>query len=48
MVVISDCGILDEVSVPRLVIFSFCVMLSESTTPVWVVVGDIDFPVTSG
>ena len=47
MVVVSDSGFLDEGSVSGLIIFSFCVVGSDSTTPGWVVVGDRDIPVAS-
>ena len=47
MVVVSDCGFWNEVSVSGLIIFSFCVVGSDSTTPGCVVVGDRDIPVAS-
>ena len=47
MVVVSDRGILDDVSLSEPVIFSFCVVgVSEWTTAAWVV-GDTDVPVAS-
>ena len=45
MVVVSDCGILDEGSPSGLIIFS--VVGSDSTIGAWIVVGDSDVFVAS-